>query len=155
MLELTESAVVRDVPATVDRLAALKALGVSLAIDDFGTGYSSLSYLQRFPFDILKVDRSFISVPRCDIEASSLVAAIIAMSRALGLQTVAEGIEAVGQMDWLKGLDCDFGQGFHLARPMSAEDATAYLGSGSNDLRPATWYLGDRSGQAERRGAGV
>ena len=89
--------------------------------------YSSLSYLQRFPFDILKVDRSFVAVRETDIETSSLVGAIVALSRALGLQTVAEGIEGVGQLDWLKELDCDFGQGFHFARPMTAEAVTDFL----------------------------
>jgi diguanylate cyclase (GGDEF)-like protein/PAS domain S-box-containing protein len=127
VLEITESTLIQDVPATVDRLVSLKSLGFRLAIDDFGTGYSSLSYLQRFPFDILKVDRSFISVPTPDVESSSLVRAIVALGRALGLQTVAEGIEGVGQLDWLKDLDCDFGQGYHFARPMTAEDTTAFL----------------------------
>ncbi|HJW74373.1 MAG TPA: EAL domain-containing protein, partial [Thermoleophilia bacterium] len=128
VLEITEGMLVQDVPATMKRLTTLKALGFHLAIDDFGTGYSSLSYLQRFPFDILKVDRSFVAVRKPDSETSSLVRAIVALSRALGLQTVAEGIEGLGQLDWLRELDCDFGQGFHFARPMAAEGMTSFLG---------------------------
>ena len=137
VLEITESMLVQDVPATIGRLSTLRALGVRLAIDDFGTGYSSLSYLRRFPFDILKVDRSFVSVRTPDAETSSLVGAIVAMSRALGLQTVAEGIEGVEQLDWLKELDCDFGQGYHFARPMAAADVTAFLGAREPSLELA------------------
>lgn len=129
VLEITEGTLVQDAPATINRLVALKTLGFHLAIDDFGTGYSSLSYLQRFPFDILKVDRSFVAVRQPDVETSSLVGAIVALSRALGLQTVAEGIEGVGQLDWLRELDCDLGQGFHFARPMAAEGMTSFLGA--------------------------
>jgi EAL domain-containing protein (putative c-di-GMP-specific phosphodiesterase class I) len=148
VLEITESMLVQDVPATVARLSTLRALGVRLAIDDFGTGYSSLSYLRRFPFDILKVDRSFISVRTPDAETSSLVGAIVAMSRALGLQTVAEGIEGTEQLDWLKELDCDFGQGYHFARPMTAQDVTAFLGAREPNLALAGGSTAGRDGPA-------
>jgi len=148
VLEITESTLVREVPATIERMARLKALGVGLAIDDFGTGYSSLSYLQRFPFDTLKVDRSFVTVRQGEVASSSLVRAIVALGRALGMQTVAEGIEAESQLDFLKELDCAFGQGFHFARPMSAAAMTRFLEERAQRGRRA---VGRHASRCDRR----
>ena len=102
-------------------LASLKTLGVRLAIDDFGTGYSSLSYLKRFPVDAVKVDRAFVDGLGTDPHYSALVAAIVAMADALGLEVTAEGVENQDQLAMLKRLQCRRAQGFYLARPMPAD----------------------------------
>ena len=123
VLEITETAMMSDSYVAISRLNDLKALGVRIALDDFGTGYSSLSYLSRFPVDILKMDRSFLSG---DGEAP-LVAAIIAIGDRLGLEVVAEGIERKEQSDSLLDLGCQFGQGFLFARPMTQDALLQYL----------------------------
>jgi diguanylate cyclase (GGDEF)-like protein len=127
VLEITESTLLHDAPSTMEKLNALKGLGVKLAIDDFGTGYSSLSYLQRFPIDALKIDRSFISGVTSGIEDSALTEAIIRMARTLSLSTVAEGIEHPEQLARLTELGCGSGQGFLLARPVPADEIQALL----------------------------
>jgi EAL domain-containing protein (putative c-di-GMP-specific phosphodiesterase class I) len=96
-------------------------MGIHLAIDDFGTGYSSLSYLHRFPATSLKIDRSFVDLLRGDRNDPALPRAIIAMGNSLGLVTVAEGIERRDQLDALRALGCEYGQGFYFARPQSLE----------------------------------
>jgi EAL domain-containing protein (putative c-di-GMP-specific phosphodiesterase class I) len=118
ILELTESLLVHDTESTIHKLHELKALGVRLAIDDFGTGYSSLNYLRRFPVDILKVDKSFVDSLNHGVEDSALARAIFKLGQTLQLKTVAEGIEASSQLDALRAVHCDFGQGFHLAHPL-------------------------------------
>jgi EAL domain-containing protein (putative c-di-GMP-specific phosphodiesterase class I) len=123
ILEITETVMMSDSDVAIVRLNDLKALGVRIALDDFGTGYSSLSYLSRFPVDILKMDRSFLSG---DGEAS-LAAAIIAIGDRLGLEVVAEGIEREEQSDSLRDLGCRFGQGFLFARPMTEDALLRYL----------------------------
>jgi diguanylate cyclase (GGDEF)-like protein/PAS domain S-box-containing protein len=120
-LELTESLFMEDVDYFATTMNGLKALGVRLSIDDFGTGYSSLSYLKRFPVDEVKVDRSFVDGLGSDPNDSALVAAIIAMAAALGLDVIAEGVETLDQLDNLQRLHCQRAQGFYLARPMPAE----------------------------------
>jgi diguanylate cyclase (GGDEF)-like protein/PAS domain S-box-containing protein len=120
-LELTESLFMGDVDYFAKTLGTLKALGVRLAIDDFGTGYSSLTYLKRFPFDAVKVDRSFIDGLGTDPHDSTLVAAIIAMADALDLDVTAEGVETLAQVAQLKQLHCRNAQGFYLARPMDTD----------------------------------
>jgi diguanylate cyclase (GGDEF)-like protein/PAS domain S-box-containing protein len=127
VLEITESVMMADTDLAVERLQQLKALGVLLAMDDFGTGYSSLSYLSRFPVDILKMDRSFLSPEH---EESGLVAAIIALGASLSLDVVAEGIEISEQITSLRDLGCDLGQGFFFAKPMNQEALVEYLGNG-------------------------
>jgi diguanylate cyclase (GGDEF)-like protein/PAS domain S-box-containing protein len=121
-LELTESIFMEDAVYYGRTLASLKTLGVKLAIDDFGTGYSSLSYLRRFPFDAVKVDRTFVDGLGSDAHDSALVAAIVAMAEALDLEVTAEGIETQDQLVKLKKLGCRFAQGFYLARPMPPAD---------------------------------
>ena len=118
VLEITEGAVMNDAEAAVVRLQALKALGVRLAVDDFGTGYSSLNYLQRFPIDILKIDRTFVhEIDLKDVQAS-LVAAIVSLAQSLRLHAVAEGVETASQVQALRALGCGYAQGYHFARPM-------------------------------------
>jgi EAL domain-containing protein (putative c-di-GMP-specific phosphodiesterase class I) len=116
-----------DTEATIQRLRALKALGVRLAVDDFGTGYSSLSYLQRFPIDILKIDRSFVAAIDAGQDEYSLARAIVSLARSLHLQAVAEGVETRAQADALSELHCDMAQGFYLAVPQDADAVGALL----------------------------
>ncbi|HTQ68225.1 MAG TPA: EAL domain-containing protein [Solirubrobacteraceae bacterium] len=122
-LELTESVMMQDLEVSLLRLNALRALKVKLAIDDFGTGYSSLNYLRQFPMDILKIDRSFLMDPNPDSE--ELTEAIVALARIFKLEAVAEGIESGGQVTQLQDIDCDYGQGFHFARPLSRQQILA------------------------------
>ena len=125
-LEVTESALMEHGPGTLSALHGLKALGVKLAIDDFGTGYSSLSYLKRLPVDALKIDRSFVAGLGKNPEDEVLISAMIDLAQALGLR-VAEGVELPGQLDRLARMNCDFAQGFHLARPLPVEVASSFL----------------------------
>jgi EAL domain-containing protein (putative c-di-GMP-specific phosphodiesterase class I) len=112
---------------TVERLHALKALGVRVAVDDFGTGYSSLAYLRRFPVDILKIDRAFISGLGRDTGDADIVRFLISLARSLGMQTIAEGVETGEQEEILRSLDCDQAQGYWISRPMQANDAVDWL----------------------------
>ena len=120
VLEMTESMLVHDNRATLERLHALKGLGVRLSIDDFGTGYSSLAYLERFPVDSLKMDRSFIAGLADENSKSPLAEAVIGLGRILGLRVVAEGIETREQWDRLRMLGCGLGQGYHISYPLPA-----------------------------------
>jgi EAL domain-containing protein (putative c-di-GMP-specific phosphodiesterase class I) len=122
-LELTESVMMQDMELSLLRLKALRALGVKLAIDDFGTGYSSLNYIRQLPVDILKIDRSFLSDP--NPEVAELTEAIVQLARIFKLKAVAEGVENRGQLARLQGIDCDFGQGFHFAKPLLGEEILA------------------------------
>ena len=119
ILELTESLLVDHRPATLHRLEAIKALGVRLAIDDFGTGYSSLAYLRRFPVDIIKIDKSFVDDVVDEPTAAALTHGIIQLGRALQLSTIAEGIEHAGQLTSLAGGNCELGQGYYFAEPLT------------------------------------
>jgi diguanylate cyclase (GGDEF)-like protein/PAS domain S-box-containing protein len=122
-LELTESVMMQDMEVSLMRLHALRALGVKLAIDDFGTGYSSLNYLRQFPVDILKIDRSFLSDP--NPEVAELTDTIVHLARMFNLKAVAEGVESPGQVTRLQGLSCEFGQGFHFAKPLRSGEILA------------------------------
>jgi len=121
VLEITETSLMHDVEATIPRLEALKALGVHLAVDDFGTGYSSLAYLRQFPIDILKIDRSFVSGIVDTKEAAALVHTLVQLGKALGLETIAEGVESNEQRRQLIAEKVDTGQGFLFARPLDVE----------------------------------
>ena len=121
VLELTETSLMHDVEATIPRLKALKELGVHLAIDDFGTGYSSLAYLRQFPVDILKIDRSFVSGVTDTSEAAALVHTLVQLGKALGLETIAEGVETDEQRRHLVTEQVDTGQGFLFAHPLEVE----------------------------------
>ena len=126
-LEITESAMMQDMELSIERVTALKSLGVLLAIDDFGTGYSSLNYVRRFPVDILKVDKSFIDGVGDGGESSALTAAVIELAGILNLKPVAEGIERTDQLERLLELKCDFGQGYLFAKPLPSDDLDALL----------------------------
>jgi EAL domain-containing protein (putative c-di-GMP-specific phosphodiesterase class I) len=121
VLEITESSLMHDVEAIIPRLEALKELGVHLAIDDFGTGYSSLAYLRQFPMDILKIDRSFVSGIVDTKEAAALVHTLVQLGKALGLETIAEGVENHEQRRQLIAEKVDTGQGFLFARPLDVK----------------------------------
>jgi diguanylate cyclase (GGDEF)-like protein/PAS domain S-box-containing protein len=122
VLEMTESMLVHDNRATLERLHNLKSLGVKLSIDDFGTGYSSLAYLERFPVDTLKMDKSFIEGLGVDQTTSPLAEAVIGLGRILGLRVVAEGIETQAQWERLRELGCSLGQGYHISPPVSVPE---------------------------------
>jgi EAL domain-containing protein (putative c-di-GMP-specific phosphodiesterase class I) len=124
-LELTESILMEDVANAMQTLSSLKKLGVFIAIDDFGTGYSSLNYLKQFPIDVLKIDRSFVDGLPHGEQDGQIARAIIAMAHSLNLTVIAEGVETLAQLDFLRGHDCDEVQGFLLGRPMPAHQFTA------------------------------
>jgi diguanylate cyclase (GGDEF)-like protein len=127
VIEITESLLLHDTAATMDRLRRLKALGVRVAIDDFGTGYSSLAYLRQFPVDIIKIDKSFVSGDGDGRQAWPLARAIVQLVQSLNLSTVAEGIETGAQLAELRGVSCEYGQGFHFAEPVPASELAALL----------------------------
>jgi EAL domain-containing protein (putative c-di-GMP-specific phosphodiesterase class I) len=142
VLEITESVLVQDADSVVARMLELKLLGVSFAIDDFGTGYSSLSYLKRFPIDILKVDKSFVDGVGESPEKGALAEAIVQLGNTLHLQTIAEGIEETRQVDGLRALGCQFGQGFYFAKPLPVEEIDELLsGLSSSELSPEAAML--------------
>jgi EAL domain-containing protein (putative c-di-GMP-specific phosphodiesterase class I) len=129
-LELTESIWMEDIDYCARILTSFKELGVGLVIDDFGTGYSSLSYLKLFPFDAVKIDRSFVDGLGHDSDDSALVAAIIAMAAALNLEVTAEGVATQEQLELLRKLSCVRGQGYLLAQPMTAANLTKLIDEG-------------------------
>ena len=126
-LEITESAVMESGSATTAQLRALKSLGVRLAIDDFGTGFSSLAHLRRFPVDVLKIDGTFVAGLGHEPQDASIAAAVISLAHALGLETVAEGIETDEQHTILRGLGCDLGQGYLFGHPAPAAEAVRLI----------------------------
>jgi diguanylate cyclase (GGDEF)-like protein/PAS domain S-box-containing protein len=126
-LELTETAVMKSPDAAAKTLRRLKALGIGLNMDDFGTGYSSLSYLQRFPFDTIKIDRSFVAGLGSRAENRELIRTIVALANNFEMTVVAEGIETNLQSETLQELGCHQGQGFLFSKPVSARSATAMI----------------------------
>ena len=121
-IEITETAVLDDVDATIATLESLRDIGVRLAIDDFGTGYSSLSHLRRLPVDIVKIDKSFIAELGADGANLTIVAGIVGLARGLGLEVIAEGIETRRQLDVLHELGCTLGQGYLFSAPVALDD---------------------------------
>ncbi len=127
-LEITESVAMRDPARTGNMLRQLRRFGVALAIDDFGTGYSSLAYLKQLPLSCLKLDRSFVMDIEKDANDAAICTATIQMAHSLGLGVVAEGVETATQLEFLRRLGCDTVQGYFIAKPLSADDCTAFLG---------------------------
>ncbi|OYX03631.1 MAG: bifunctional diguanylate cyclase/phosphodiesterase, partial [Caulobacter vibrioides] len=124
MLEITETALLKDSDGVHEALRRLKRMGFRLALDDFGTGYASLAYLRRHPIDKLKIDRSFVSSLPKNEESMAVASAIVSLAKSLGLKTTAEGVETKGQLDALVKLGCSEFQGYLLGRPMPAEAIT-------------------------------
>jgi diguanylate cyclase (GGDEF)-like protein len=147
-VEVTETTLMRDLDEALKRLRAIKALGVRIAIDDFGTGYSSFAHLQQFPFDVLKIDQSFIQRLAYGQSAEMLVRSQIQLAKALHIETVAEGVEEPYQLDFLLGEGCSSAQGFLLSRPIGASEIDAFMGL-SRIPRPV------RAGTVARRFPGL
>ena len=126
-LEVTEGAIMTDIDRTIATLQSLSEMGVRIAVDDFGTGYSSLAYLARFPLDVLKIDQSFVRdiVERSDV--ASVVSAIVGLAHSLDLSVVAEGVENLEQLEFLRVLGCEEIQGYLYGRPLSADDFEGLL----------------------------
>ncbi|MGR3966258.1 EAL domain-containing protein [Pseudomonas sp. 910_23] len=135
-LEITESVLMQNVDETVDTLRRIKAMGVRLALDDFGTGYSSLSYLRRFPIDVLKIDQSFVRGLSVNNQDEQLISAIIGMGKSLELNIIAEGVETVEQLNFLKAHKCEEGQGFLFSKALPPKDFVQLLQAGCATLMP-------------------
>jgi EAL domain-containing protein (putative c-di-GMP-specific phosphodiesterase class I) len=136
-IEITESVFLEGTGPTLDMLHRLRAMGVRIALDDFGTGYSSLSYLRSFPFDKIKIDRSFITGVAQDEGAAAIVRAIVELANALHMETTAEGVEDQNQLEKLKLQGCGSIQGFLFSRPIDPANVFALLGSGAPKDPPA------------------
>ncbi len=155
-IEVTESAIMRDVHASARMLHALRRLGVRVAIDDFGTGYTSLAFLKRFPVDALKIDRSFVTDVAVSGFDRAVVSAVTTLARGLGVSTVAEGVETSEQLERLRALDCDVVQGFLLCRPLAATACASLLaaavpeaGSETESPNPGRRRRGSSVGRAQ------
>ncbi|NOY83802.1 MAG: EAL domain-containing protein [Nitrospirae bacterium] len=135
-LELTEGIVMKNPAVTVDILRSFHVLGIEISIDDFGTGYSSLSYLKRFPVNSLKIDRSFIQDIPNDLEDAAIIRAVIAMGHSLNLKIIAEGVENVAQLEFLRAMQCDTIQGYLFSTPLPAEIITEKLAQGGGFYVP-------------------
>ena len=135
-LELTENILMTQLAAAIDKLTALRALGVGLSVDDFGTGYSSLSHLSTLPIDSFKIDMSFVRHLHAGSKERAVIQAIVLLGKSLGKAVIAEGIETSLQLEQLRELGCDMGQGFHLARPLHAEAADRVLRERHADRAP-------------------
>ena len=134
-LEVTESVIMHDAERVTQSLSQLKAMGLELAIDDFGTGYSSLSYLKRFPIDRLKIDRSFVHDITEDRDDAAITSAIIALTRTLGIKSIAEGVETREQLEFLRAHGCDEVQGYLLSMPLPPEECAARLAEEADPRR--------------------
>jgi EAL domain-containing protein (putative c-di-GMP-specific phosphodiesterase class I) len=133
LIEITESALISDLDTAVRRMNELKALDVRLAVDDFGTGYSSLNYVKRFPLDFLKIDKAFVDGVTEGPESSALARAILGLAQALGLETIAEGIEDGEQAVELSRLGARLGQGYLYSPPVAASSMEELIRSGFAD----------------------
>jgi EAL domain-containing protein (putative c-di-GMP-specific phosphodiesterase class I) len=127
-LEITESVLMGRNDSIVQTFLGLRALGVKICLDDFGTGYSSLSYLQGLPIDVLKIDRSFTMNLDSVEENRKIIETILMLGKSLGAQVVAEGVETYEQLDYLRSVDCDYGQGFFFSRPVDEEALETIIG---------------------------
>jgi EAL domain-containing protein (putative c-di-GMP-specific phosphodiesterase class I) len=140
-IEITESSIMRDAAMVQDVLARIRALGIRIAIDDFGTGYSSLAVLQHLPVHLLKIDRSFISPIGRSVETLELVRAMLAVCRALGLESVAEGVETNEQHELLAANGCNYAQGYLYSRAVSASAALDLIRGWHLRQEPAPWIM--------------
>jgi EAL domain-containing protein (putative c-di-GMP-specific phosphodiesterase class I) len=137
-LEVTESLWIQDPDTALDQLRRLRKLGVTIALDDFGTGYSSLTHLWRFPFDTLKIDRSFVIGMENEPKAAAIIHTITALGKALDMTITAEGVETAAQAQFLKQAGCDRAQGFFFSRPLTAASAKVLANSDRVCVEPHT-----------------
>ncbi|MFN0123877.1 MAG: putative bifunctional diguanylate cyclase/phosphodiesterase [Blastocatellia bacterium] len=139
-LEITESAIMRNPEQAVARVRELRAMGVQVSIDDFGTGYSSLSYLHRFPINTLKIDRSFINRVSDQDEATEIIQTIILLAHKLNIEVIAEGVETIEQLNFLRHINCGYAQGFYYSRPVESGQAgqliTSFAAEQANSAAP-------------------
>jgi len=126
-LEVTEGVLMNNAEVAASTLKAVRDIGIRVSVDDFGTGYSSLSYLRRFPLDSLKIDQSFLHRIYVPPDDAIIVSAIIAMGRSIGLTVIAEGVETVEELAFLKANECDEAQGYYFSRPVPAEEFAKLL----------------------------
>jgi diguanylate cyclase (GGDEF)-like protein/PAS domain S-box-containing protein len=126
-VEITESMMIKNPEQVIKVLNRLKSAGISIAVDDFGTGFSSLENLKRFPIDKLKIDKSFVDSVMQNPDDASIVQAVIALGHNMNMQIIAEGVETLDQLDFLRARSCDFGQGYYFSRPLCAQDLTKLL----------------------------
>ncbi|MEM5947519.1 GGDEF domain-containing phosphodiesterase [Spirochaetia bacterium 38H-sp] len=134
-LEVTEGVLMENPEEAIAKMQELKSLGIKFSIDDFGTGYSSLAYIQRFPFDTVKIDRSFLENLEVDLSQQSIVRAVIGIARSLNLVSLAEGVESRGQLDFLINEGCQLFQGFYFSKPVSSEKFELLLKKGFSHLK--------------------
>jgi EAL domain-containing protein (putative c-di-GMP-specific phosphodiesterase class I) len=126
-VELTESSVIDLVDWSLVVLRDLKKLGAALEIDDFGTGYSSLAYLKQLPIDGVKIDRVFVDGLGTDGRDAVIIEAVVSLAHALKLKVATAGVETTRQLEWLRALGCDYGQGYHWSSPLSAQELESWL----------------------------
>ena len=117
-IEITETALMKDLKSASVEFTELKKLGIQIALDDFGTGYSSLSHLAQFPVDLLKIDQSFVANMITNKSSAEIVSAVIGLAHGMQIKTLAEGIETISQLEILRDIGCDFGQGYYYKRPI-------------------------------------
>ena len=127
-LEITEMSATQSEPAIVDRLRALRAMGLRISIDDFGTGFSSVSVLRVFPVDALKIDTSFVRDLVLDPDDATIAAAVVALAKSMGLTVIAEGVENPAQLDFLRAQGCEMWQGYLCCPPVQTSEVRAVLG---------------------------
>lgn len=148
-LEVTESMVMENSEKALAVISALKKLGISLSTDDFGTGYSSLSYLHRFPFNCIKIDRSFVSKMDSDQKSEAIVRTILLLGQNLHLEVIAEGIETEPQLEALRKLGCKTGQGYLFSKPVTAENAAQLLQDGLPNIFGTSHFNFDETGERQ------
>ena len=136
-LEITETMIMDNQHDLTPVLHALRKSGIVLCMDDFGTGHSSLSCLHRFPIDVLKIDQAFIDTMEHKIDFTAITQAIVMIAHTLKMQVVAEGIETTAQLAQLQALDCDYGQGYYFAKPLSVQDAEAFISTPPSHAKSA------------------
>jgi len=136
-LELTESLVINEVPLVRRGIEAMRALGISIAVDDFGSGTAGLNHLRDVPFDILKIDKSYVDPLASDKDAYQLLASVVELAHAMGAKVVAEGIETPEQAVLLREMGCDTGQGFYLGRPMDPSSLEDWFAAGRDGTAAA------------------
>jgi len=152
-LEITESLLILNPDDVIEKLKEIKALGISIAMDDFGTGYSSLSYLLKFPFDKIKIDKSFVTASSEDVAARDILRTIVSLAKSLKIEITAEGVETKGQVDFLRELACNQLQGYYFAKALNEIDLAVYLMSTIAERIERAEYINHNEAQLWRKSA--